>query len=492
MNTRASILLAAVLSFLVGVSESTVAQEFDVPYTFSASFSTVEGQRIGRLDVTLTIEEGWHGYSQNDLAGQTATRITVSENPAIKKVGAFSPDQLPHPATTNLGPVEQFDSMVTWSAEVEFNDGFDDETVEIEVTVEGQVCNETACTQFDPNDSVVIASFSGRSLSKDEVPASGLVSPSVAVVSLPQLSTYLVMAFFAGLILNAMPCVLPVIGLKVLSFVKQSGESRAKVLMLNLAFAGGLMVVFFAIATLAAFFGMGWGDWMTKSISGSIVITSVVFAFGLSMLGVWEIPIPGLSSSGKEDGLSGAFLLGILTTVLATPCTGPLLVPATAIVAGQPVWVAYSVFMVLGLGMAVPYLIIGVFPSLISWLPKPGKWMDTFKQITGFILMGTVVFLLAGFGHEPHSKYLVATLATLLFIGFGCWWIGSSSYATSARSRRLGWFWGLSIIASGAATSYFLLGPPYFELEWKSFSETEIERYHEEGRFVFVDFTGPS
>ena len=139
-----------------------------------------------------------------------------------------------------------------------------------------------------------------------------------------------------------MPCVLPVIGLKIMSFVQQAGEARGKILTLNLFFSLGLLTVFWILATLSAFFGFGWGDWLTESMTGSIIITAVLFAFGLSMLGVWELPVPGMSGSSslskasEEEGPLGAFFLGILTTILATPCTGPMLIPAITFTSGQP------------------------------------------------------------------------------------------------------------------------------------------------------------
>ena len=249
---------------------------------------------------------------------------------------------------------------------------------------------------------------------------------------------------------------------------------------------------------MSAFFGFGWGDLLTKSMTGSIVITSVVFAFGLSMLGVWEIPIPGLGHSNavgkkaQEEGLSGAFFLGILTTILATPCTGPLLIPALAVTAGQPVWVTYAIFGAIGLGMALPYLLIGVYPSLISWLPKPGAWMGTFKQVTGFILMATVVFLLAGFSEKPRSEYLVAMLSLLLFVAIGCWWIGKSEEYSGLGKKLKAWGWGLGIIAVGAWAAFTFLGPPAHKLDWQQFSKARLGELRDESRLVFIDFTGPN
>ena len=320
----------------------------------------------------------------------------------------------------------------------------------------------------------------------------------VTALPLNELGLYLGLAFLAGLILNAMPCVLPVIGLKVMSFVQQAGEARGRVFLLNMVFSLGLISVFLVLATLSAFFNVGWGDWLTKNMTGSIIMTAVVFAFGLSMLGVWEIPIPGLSGStsiskkSEEEGLLGAFFLGVLTTILATPCTGPMLVPAITFTVGQPTWVAYLIFTTMGIGMAMPYILVGIFPSLIGWLPRPGAWMTTFKQITGFILMATVVFLMSSFAGEPRNEYLVAMMSTLLCVAFACWWVGQTSLTAETSEQVKSWGIGLSIVTLGCFISFTYLGPPKYELNWQEFSEARLNELRAENRLVLVDFTGPN
>ena len=256
--------------------------------------------------------------------------------------------------------------------------------------------------------------------------------------------------------------------------------------------------MFLVLATLSAFFDFGWGDWLTKSMTGSIIITGVVFAFGLSMLGVWEIPIPGMSGSSsisqksEEDGLLGAFLLGILTTILATPCTGPMLVPAITFTVGQPPWLVYLIFTTIGLGMAMPYLLVGVFPSLISWLPRPGAWMTTFKQITGFILMATVVFLMTSFSEEPRSGYLVAMLSLLLCIAVACWWIGRTSIAAEPSEQVKAWGTGLAVVAIGSFLAFNYFVPSQYKLDWQQYSKAALGELLDENRLVFIDFTGPN
>ena len=206
------------------------------------------------------------------------------------------------------------------------------------------------------------------------------------------LPTMLLFGFLGGLILNLMPCVLPVIGLKLLSFVEQSGKSRGHALMLNVWYAVGIIAVFLLLAGLAVGMGMMWGEQFGSDVF-NIGLAAFVFAMVLSLLGVWEIPIPGFvggqraADLAEQEGPGGAVIKGIITTVLATPCTGPFMGMALAWAVRQPPVTTFAVFGSMGIGMASPYLLIGAFPKLISWLPKPGAWMITFKQITGFVLL---------------------------------------------------------------------------------------------------------
>ena len=141
--------------------------------------------------------------------------------------------------------------------------------------------------------------------------------------------------------------------------------------------------------------------------------------------------------------------------------------------------------------MALPYMLVGIFPNLISWLPRPGAWMNTFKQITGFILMATVVFLMSSFSGEPRSDYLVAMLTLLLLIGFGCWWLGRTSLAAETPEKVKAWSTALVIIGLGAYLSFTYLGPPPYELDWQPYSRAKLGELIAEDRIVFIDFTGP-
>ncbi|CAN0381929.1 unnamed protein product, partial [Ectocarpus sp. 4 AP-2014] len=159
------------------------------------------------------------------------------------------------------------------------------------------------------------------------------------------------------------------------------------------------MAVFMLLASLAAFASYGWGELNTHA-TYRIGMVVFVFAMALSFLGVWEIPLPGFAGGKganelqQKEGFSGAFFKGAFTTILATPCSGPFLGPVFVYLISQSTAITFLMFAAIGLGMASPYLLIGAFPNLVRFLPKPGAWMETFKQLMGFVLMGTAVYFL--------------------------------------------------------------------------------------------------
>ena len=290
----------------------------------------------------------------------------------------------------------------------------------------------------------------------------------------------LLMAFLAGLILNVMPCVLPVIGLKLMGFAQQAGEDRRQVLSLNLWFTAGLMSVFMTLACLSAFLGWGWGEQFQRPEFG-MALAAIVFAFALSMFGIWEVPIPGFAGSStaielsQREGPAGAFTKGVLATVLATPCSGPFLIPALTWALSQPTMTIFASFFAMGLGMASPYLLLGAFPGLIKWLPKPGAWMETFKHIMAFVLLATVVWI---FTFIP-TEWFVFTLVLLLVISIGCYHIGSTD------RKLLAWVCTVGLVASTVFIGTRQVLP---NTGWEPYSAGRLAAARQEGPVV-VDFT---
>jgi len=301
---------------------------------------------------------------------------------------------------------------------------------------------------------------------------------------LPQ---FLMFAFLGGLILNVMPCVLPVIAIKVLSFVQQAGEDRGRIFLLNATYSLGVISVFMLLATLATFAGTSWGG-QFQSIEFLVAMSALVFVMGLSLLGVFEIPIPGFvgsSAGGHQEGLGGAFMTGIFATILATPCSGPFLGPTLGWSIQQPAHVIYMIWGMMGLGMASPYLLFGMFPGAVKFLPKPGNWMIRFKQIAGFIMLGTTVFLLS----ILDESYLVPTLVMLLGIGIGVWMIGNLYDLSSPPATR----WKIRFAAlctAGVISGYgYHLASADEKLHWEPFTPTAVVEALAKGQPVMVDFT---
>ena len=299
------------------------------------------------------------------------------------------------------------------------------------------------------------------------------------------LSMYLLYAFLGGLILNVMPCVLPVIAIKVLSFVQQAGESRSRILALNASYSVGVLAVFMVLATLAAFAGMAWGG-LFQHAGFIIAMAALVFVMALSLLGVFELPVPGMVGSvgaAQREGLSGAFLTGIFATLLATPCSGPFLGTTLGWSVQQEPHVIYAVWAVMAFGMASPYLLFGLFPGAVKLLPKPGNWMVRFKEFAGFVLLGTTIYLISILGEE----YVLPTL--ILLLGLGTWMVGNLYNLASPAALR----WKVRILAliltGGIAGFGYQIHEGGDELPWEPFSTEALASALDEGRPVLVDFT---
>jgi thiol:disulfide interchange protein len=177
--------------------------------------------------------------------------------------------------------------------------------------------------------------------------------------------------------------------------------------------------------------------------------------------------------------------MGMFTTLLATPCSGPFLGPVFGYTLTQPPLVTYVVFAAVGTGMALPYLLIGAFPALVAWLPKPGPWMDTLKQFLAFVLLATVVWLFS----TIHPDYFVPTLALLFSIWFGCWIVGRVPAWAEPAYKHRGWLRAAAAAAIIGGGSFWLMSPSKESLPWQPYSPAALAAARAEGKTVLVDFT---
>lgn len=308
----------------------------------------------------------------------------------------------------------------------------------------------------------------------------------------------LVEGFLGGLLLNLMPCVLPVISLKIFGFVQQAGQARDRIFKLGLAFCAGVFAFFGIVATLIvalASFGksFGWGAQFSNPVLLTVMI-GVVFVFGLSLLGVFEITLGGaeskLSELSSKEGAGGAFMHGLFTTLLGTSCTAPLVGPVIGAAITRPGPQVFAMFAAIAAGLSLPYFLLTWQPAWMKFLPKPGTWMVRFKQVLGFVMLALAVWLLDSF---PTPRIVVFACAFLLVLGFACWLLGSYNEKRWALPSALvfavaGWFafvYGrMEAVAPSAATETAADG-----LAWEPFSLARIRQALEEKKPVFVDFT---
>jgi thiol:disulfide interchange protein len=243
---------------------------------------------------------------------------------------------------------------------------------------------------------------------------------------------WLLLAFGGGILLNLMPCVFPMIGLKVLGFAKEAGASRRTVVLNGLLYSAGVIVSFLALALLilglkSGGSSVGWGFQMQSPgfVLGTCVLMTVL---GLSLAGVFEIGVGlGGISAGEGEGRIATFLSGVLATVVATPCTAPGLGAALgfALDKERPTGETLVFFTVIGLGMALPYLLLSVFPRLAAMLPRPGEWMETLKQGMSFPLFGYALYLLWVLNALVEDAAWVRDASLgLAVIATGCWVLG--------------------------------------------------------------------
>ena len=460
------------------------------------------------LSVTMELDEGWHTFAidQDPKNVGEPTLIELSTFNGLKPTEEkFSPSLAPEIHKTDDGkPQRVHHKEITWTMQV----AIEKAEYGIAGTLRYQICREGQCrplkgVEFELGHiaKVVEAPNPGPAEPQKPPPTLGGEDGKPnwgGQVFVPRnsqqeesLGLFLVYAFLGGLILNVMPCVLPVIAIKVLSFVQQAGQSRGRILLLNLTYSLGVIAVFLLLASLAVFAKLGWGN-LFQQTEFQVGMSCVVFAMGLSLMGVFEIPVPGMVGSAAghqhQEGPLGAFLTGIFATLLATPCSGPFLGVTLGWSVKQPAHITYLVWFVMGLGMASPYILLGFFPGWVKYLPKPGNWMVTFKEVCGFILMGTVIFLMSSL----KANWFLPLLILLLAIGFSLWMIGQL-YTINSTDRRRWTVRTFAALVSGVGC-WLAIGladekPGVHELPWQAFDGIKLKSELRKGRTVFVDFT---
>jgi len=322
----------------------------------------------------------------------------------------------------------------------------------------------------------------------------------------------LLYAFIGGLILNIMPCVLPVIALKILGFVGEARNDPRHVRKLGLIYALGVLVSFLALAALvlgvkAAGHKAGWGMQFGNP-QFIVVLTTLVTLVALNLFGLFEVTLSGrvMGAAGalaSRHGSAGAFFNGVLATILATPCTAPFLGAALGFAFAQPAPITVLMFLTVGAGLAAPYVVLSWQPTWLKFLPKPGAWMEKLKIAMGFPMLATAIWLfsLITVFYGDRSWWLGIFL---VFVGLAAWVFGEF-FQRGGKHRGLAGLATLVLLAVGyawAAEGQLRWRDPDKEfggdaplnanpggVAWERWSREAVAKARAEGRLVLVDFT---
>ncbi len=320
--------------------------------------------------------------------------------------------------------------------------------------------------------------------------------------------TFLLFGFIGGFILNLMPCVLPVISLKIFGFIQQAGQSREKIFRSGLAFTAGIFAWFLALALLLIALKAGgrdvtWGGFQFTNAYFVLGLSIVVLVFALNLFGVFEISLPQgmtrglLASSDRKDNL-GSFFQGVFATVLATPCTAPFLGTALGFAFTQSPIVVLSMFVAIAAGMSAPYFLLSAQPAWLRFLPQPGPWMVHVKQFMGFLLLATLLFLLYVLGAQRGLEGAIWASCFLLIVAIVCWMKGAFILPATSTAKRslvlvlmllLLLFSGAYFIGDKFQSAKIDIAASGASGDWQPFTPERLRTERDQGHAVFVDFT---
>lgn len=450
------------------------------------------------IELLIEVDAGWHVNSRKPTyeylipteahvdvpAGWSKPRMTYPEGSL--QTFAFADE-----------PLSVYDGQFVVTAATVVPANADEGTTSIPTSVRYQACNDRSC--LPP----ATASSSVRlEISDSGADPAGVASPPPPSDRPSGFGLFLVFGLLGGLLLNAMPCVLPVLSLKLMGLVKSAAQDRKAVVAGSLATAAGILISFLALAAaaiLARSLGasVGWGIQFQQPVFVT-ALAVVVLLFCLNLWGLFEVPLPrrlaGWAANTGGEGLGAHFSAGLFATLMATPCSAPFLGTAVGFALAQSSAVILAIFTAVGIGMALPYLLLAAAPGAIRLLPKPGVWMEHFRYFMGFLLAAAAVWLLYVLSSQVSRERLafieIAMLVLALFV-----WIRAR--AGSSRTWRLLAATGamaavavsLVLAASGPAIGASKAAPIKQRIPWVAFDLEEAERLAGQGTMVFVDVT---
>lgn len=472
-----------------------------------------EAGTTARVAARVSIEPEWHVNSHKPTFEYLIpTELTLELPAGWPKVSMRYPKDKVQAFAFADKPLAVYEGDVAILSEVRIPAGTAAGAFPVHVALRYQSCNKSQCLPpvTTKTDVTLTVGPGGTPIESPlfSAAAGGGAEPAVKTAAAvpPSVFFMLGVAVLGGLILNAMPCVLPVLSLKVFGLVRSAGHGRSEVVRGALATAAGILVSFWtlalaAVAARAAGAAVGWGVQFQRP--GFVAfLTVVVVLFCLNLWGLFEIPLPQWASrvggTGPREGVAGHFFSGLFATLMATPCSAPFLGTAIGFALGQKAGLILGIFTAVGFGMALPYLLLAAAPGAARFFPRPGAWMDTVRGAMGFLLAAAAVWLFyvlsAQMSPERVAFIQLALLGLALFT-----WMRHRGLRGPALQRLAGagmaaavvLILGLALSAGGGATAQAADGRATTGglIAWVPFDRAKAEALAADGKLVFVDVT---
>ena len=525
-NSNNCCLFAKCCCLLLLLIATVSAQEFNMnsmpPPKMEMEYSAGALKDNGVLTVTITVPDKWH-VNANKVTDEFLKPSSIE---AKAKGIEFDEPQWPEPIKeyNEALELEIWTFRETFSVRIPVKgvSGADYDSLGTTVTFNYQACDNSIClapaSKTISLDDSVNEGASGATAPKtsakknDSESGKAPLTDRSAEAPSAGIALLLFFAFVGGIILNLMPCVLPVLSLKLFSLIKQSGESRGRLLALGGATTAGILCSFWALAAVVAAVKAGGGSagWGMQFQSAGFIAFMVVIltAFAMSFFGVFEIWLPWnattkMDAAGQKAGFAGAFFTGALLVLLSTPCSAPLLGTAMGFAFAQATPILFLFFTAAGLGLALPYMLVSAFPKVLKVFPKPGAWMVKLQRVMGILLLASVGWLFwivseqAGTtGVELFAAIAIASIACSVLLGKfakpGTAFIREVAVIfLSVIALFSLWFAGIAPEYESAAITTFnaRMQEKMTEDGWFRYSPALIEEFAKAKRTVFIDVT---
>lgn len=531
-------LTALLLLFTSGlVSQASPAADPEpVAAKLTADTTAVVPGQSFRLGVELKLQPGWHVYYKvpGDIGRGTTVELQAPQGLTSTDSRWAKPYRFEDSGLVTYGYVDGTVIVIPVTVPASYKPG---DKLQVKVLVTWLACNNSCIPgEAELTLELPVVAVAGLNVSRPDMDAAnfsgaldttvlppghagtGSTTPSGNVLdkdfvaptalTIATFISAMFAAFIGGILLNLMPCVLPVLSLKIFGFVKQAGDDRSRIWKMGLAYTAGTMSTFLLLALVIigvqmAGVSIGWGFQFQHPLF-VIAMISLITVMSLSLFGVFYVQVGGGSTVDRlaqKEGYIGAFGKGVSATILSTPCTAPFLGSALGFAFSQPWFVVIAIFLTIGAGLSAPYMLLCWKPGWMKFLPKPGDWMERFKEAMGFLMLGSAAWLLFVLSRQTGAAAVSATVSFLLILSACAWMVGRFADLNATRSRRVV-IWFVSLVLTGISFWYIVM--PALEVrdqathrtatqvngvQWEPFSPEALQKHLDDGKIVVLDFT---